>query len=390
MTVKRLRRRIMRLLTYSAIMLFALGLIAFGKETSAAATEGLRLCASVLLPSLFPFFVISSLAVQTGLAGYAGRVFEKPMRLLFNVPGVCAPAFVLGLVGGYPVGARTAISLYEQHLCTKEQTERLLAFCNNSGPAFILGAVGTAIFGGTAAGVLLYLSHIAASVAVGVVFRFRGSSSRGTAAACKYAVHAVSLKQAFSKAIVSSFAAVLNICAFVIFFAVTIRLLFLTGVIPAAASLLGTLISPLGLDTAYAERLISGLFEVTSGISGLADARASAGAKLSAAAFMLGWAGLSVHCQVLNFIGDSGLNAAPYIIGKLLHGFLSMGFAYAGFYFFPFDVQASKMLSARISAIAELDAPRLLLVSVSAAAAVWAIFLLLSRILYCKIKKDRL
>lgn len=45
--------------------------------------------------------------------------------------------------------------------------------------------------------------------------------------------------------------------------------------------------------------------------------------RLSMAAFMLGWAGLSVHCQVLAFLGDSGLSLRTYLTGKLLHGGLS-------------------------------------------------------------------
>ena len=167
-----LRKRIIETQIYLGIGIFALGLVLFTRETSQAAADGVALCAQVLIPSLFPFFVVSSLCVQTGLAALAGRAFEKPMRFLFGVPGVCAPAFVLGLVGGYPVGARTAISLYEQGACTKAEAERLLAFCNNSGPAFILGAVGASMLGGTGAGALLYATHVLASVTVGVLFSF--------------------------------------------------------------------------------------------------------------------------------------------------------------------------------------------------------------------------
>ncbi|MEG1778158.1 MAG: sporulation protein, partial [Angelakisella sp.] len=112
------------------------------------------------------------MAVQTGLAEYIGRFFEAPMRLLFGVPGACAPAFILGIIGGYPVGAKTALTLYQNRLCSKTEAERLLAFCNNCGPAFILGTVGSAVFGDMRVGILLYASHILASIAVGIIFRF--------------------------------------------------------------------------------------------------------------------------------------------------------------------------------------------------------------------------
>ena len=44
------------------------------------------------------------------------------------------------------------------------EAERLLAFCNNSGPAFILGVVGVGVFGSSRVGLLLYLAHAAASI----------------------------------------------------------------------------------------------------------------------------------------------------------------------------------------------------------------------------------
>ncbi len=94
------------------------------------------------------------------------------MRPLFHVSGACASAFALGFIGGYPVGAKTAISLYENGMCTKTEAERLLAFCNNSGPAFILGVVGAGVFASSRVGVLLYLAHAAASICIGILFRF--------------------------------------------------------------------------------------------------------------------------------------------------------------------------------------------------------------------------
>ncbi len=134
-----------------------LALVVWPEQSMEAARTGLQLCYNVIIPSLFPFFVLSSLVVELGLAGYVGRAREGIMRPLVNVPGSCASAVALGFIGGYPVGARTAISLYEKGMCTKTEAERLLAFCNNSGPAFILGVVGAGVFSSSRVGVLLYL-----------------------------------------------------------------------------------------------------------------------------------------------------------------------------------------------------------------------------------------
>ena len=118
-----------------ALLLCALALCCWPREVSAAVREGLQLCYNVILPSLFPFFILSSLVISLGLAGYLGRLLEPVMRPLFRVGGPCAAVLALGFVGGYPVGARAALTLYEEGQCTKTEAERLLAFCNNSGPA---------------------------------------------------------------------------------------------------------------------------------------------------------------------------------------------------------------------------------------------------------------
>lgn len=169
-----------------ALLLATLALMFWPKDSMAAARDGLTLCYNVIIPSLFPFFVLSALVVDLGLAGHLGRALEGIMRPLFNVPGACAPALALGFVGGYPVGARTALQLYQKGMCTKTEAERLLAFCNNSGPAFILGVVGAGVFASSKVGVLLYLAHAAASVCVGLVFRFyKAGKRRGRAPPCR-------------------------------------------------------------------------------------------------------------------------------------------------------------------------------------------------------------
>ena len=166
------RRKYRDLMLGLALLCAVLALMRWPQESMAAARDGLALCGNVIIPSLFPFFVLSSLVVELGMSRYLGRLLEGVMAPLFRVGGACSSALALGFVGGYPVGARTAIALYENGQCSKTEAERLLAFCNNSGPAFILGVVGTGIFASSRAGLLLYLAHIAASLCVGLLFRF--------------------------------------------------------------------------------------------------------------------------------------------------------------------------------------------------------------------------
>ncbi|WP_279203383.1 MULTISPECIES: nucleoside recognition domain-containing protein [Intestinimonas] len=356
-----------------ALLCATLSLMLYPQDSMSAAREGLKLCYNVIIPSLFPFFVLSALVVDLGLAGYIGRALEGLMRPLFNVPGACASAFVLGFVGGYPVGARTALSLYQKGMCTKTEAERLLSFCNNSGPAFILGVVGAGVFASSRVGVLLSLAHAAASICVGLFFRFYRRGKKGREARVSPKFEAERFTTAFTGAVKNSFLSTLNICAFVVFFTVVIRLLFLSGALPALARLLGVLLSPLGFTQEWAERLLTGAIELSSGVWTLSGAGGMAG-RMSMAAFMLGWAGLSVHCQVLSFLGGSGLSVRTYIAGKFLHGGLAALFTALLVRLFPLKEPVAAYLAEQVEGIAGIDFSTALTISTTAAWVMWLLF----------------
>ena len=124
---------------------FGAALLFFPDVSAAAAREGVTLCLQTVLPSLFPFFVLSSLLVQSDVPRLLSRAMAGVMYPLFGVSGAGASALILGLLGGYPVGARTVAELYGRGEIAREEAEQLLAFCNNSGPGFFLGVCGTAV-----------------------------------------------------------------------------------------------------------------------------------------------------------------------------------------------------------------------------------------------------
>ncbi len=361
-----------------ALLIATAGLVAAPDQAIAGAKDGLTLCFNVIVPSLFPFFVLSSLVVDLGLAAYLGRALEGLMRPLFRVSGSCAAAVALGFIGGYPVGARTALQLYQQGLCSKTEAERLLAFCNNSGPAFILGVVGAGVFGDSRVGLLLYLTHALASLVVGLLFRFYGGTERRRAPKVQAKpIQAVTVPAAFTGAVVRSLQSTLNICAFVVFFAVMLQLFSFYGVFTALAKLLALA----GLEPEWARRLVAGLLELSSGVSSLRDGAHLAG-RVSMAAFMLGWAGLSVHCQVLSFLVDSGLSAKTYLLGKLCHGLIAAGLTWCLTRLFPLSAPVADYLADQAESIASMDFSTALAASSLAALAGWLILAALCRSLW--------
>ena len=356
-----------------ALLCCALALVCWPKDISAAVQEGLKLCYNVIIPSLFPFFILTSLVISLGLAGYLGRLLEPVMRPLFHVGGSCAAALALGFVGGYPVGARAALTLYQSGQCTKTECERLLAFCNNSGPAFILGVVGAGIFADSRVGLLLCLTHALSSLCVGLVFRFyRWGDKTSRNARPSPAIGAERFSAAFTGAVKGALTSTLNICAFVVCFTVIIRLGFLSGILPTLAALLGKALAPLGFTELWGQRLLTGVLEMSSGVAALTGSGSLSG-RAAMAAFVLGWAGLSVHCQVLSFLGESGLNVRTYIAGKALHGCFSAALTALLFRVLPLEEQVSAYLVEQVEGIAGIDFHSALAISTAAA---WVVFLL--------------
>lgn len=152
--------------------LFIVCLLAFSNSNLQAAKSGIALWANSVLPSLLPFFIATELLSHTNVISILGNMFGKLMRPLFRVPGEGSFAFMMGIISGYPTGAKIVTDFRKQRICTKAEAERLLAFTNNSGPLFIVGTVGISLFADTTTGFLLLITHILACITVGILFRF--------------------------------------------------------------------------------------------------------------------------------------------------------------------------------------------------------------------------
>ena len=291
-----MRRRILPTLGLLGVMAL---LLLCSADAAQAVRDALALCVQSVIPALFPFFVVSSLFIDLGCAAVLGRSLAPIMHRLFGVSGAGGTAFLLGIIGGYPVGGRTAGELYRSGQCEREECERLLAFCNNAGPSFILGIAGLGCFGSVRVGAWLYLIHVGAAVMVGLLFR---STSRQMGRPEK--TETPRWADALIEAVRGGAMSMVNICAFVVFFLVILRLFSrFTGIQHGA---------------------ILGIVEMTNGILRLANDRRG----FIWAAGLLGWGGLSVHCQTAAVLSGSDLSLKRYFIGKALQAAISMAAAW--------------------------------------------------------------
>ena len=115
-------------------------LILDSKTALLGATAGLQLCILSLIPSLFPFFVLSSL-LSSALMGTKLPLLG-PLRKLLRIPEGCESLLIPGFLGGYPAGAQCIGQALGQERISRTDARRLLLFCNNAGPSFLFGVLG--------------------------------------------------------------------------------------------------------------------------------------------------------------------------------------------------------------------------------------------------------
>lgn len=273
-----------------------------------SARYALRLCAELIIPSLFPFFVVSGLLNRLGFsARLAGRL-SRPAARLYGISGAGATALFMGLIGGYPLGAAYIADMRRQGLISAEEGERLMGFCNNSGPAFLIGSIGAGVFGSARLGLGLYIIHILSALITGLFFRGSG----------RYKAQLPHLPESRGSALIDSVRqaaqSILSVCGFIVCFCVIIGLMDAGG---NFSLLVGRLASLTGLELHAARALLSGVLELGSGIGAMRGLTPSP-VNLAIAAGIVGWGGVSVHFQTYAVLAESDIKGDLHLAGRLI------------------------------------------------------------------------
>ena len=265
--------------------------------------DGLSLAAGRALPALVPFFLASGLLVRTDFAETFGRLLARPLARLYRLPPAAASAVLLGLTGGYPVGAATAAALLEQGALRREEAARVNLFCNCASPGFCIGLVGLGVFGSARTGAVLYGIHALSALLAGLLTARDGSPQRlppnGMLPVC---APREGFAAAFCAAVQQAAATSLTVTAFLTVFSILLQLL-----------------APVLAPIPYGQAL-AGVIELTNGLDWLTALPLSRGGLVTLASFLLGFGGLAVHFQVRALAAPQDLLMAGFTAAKLLHG----------------------------------------------------------------------
>lgn len=334
-----------------------------------ASLKGLSVWWEVLFPALFPFFVLSEVLLGFGIVHLAAALLDPLMRPLFRIPGAGGFVLALSFGAGYPIGARLTSQLMEQNLLSRGEGERLVAMTTTSDPIFLIGAVCLGFFGRLDIVPVLAAAHYGGAMLVGLLLRWRRDDpepepeERSRPASGKPASPAeapsrdaklglgrfkraiVAMHEArmadgrpfgivLNQAVKSSLALMIIVGGLVVCFSATLQLLLHGGLLLPLKHAIVFALQTCGLEPGLANAFVQGTFEVT-----LGNAAAAAGAgpggipaalidRVAVAAFVLAWAGLSVHAQVAGLMGRTGWRYVPFARARLLHAGISVALVY--------------------------------------------------------------
>ncbi len=303
-----------RVCTVCCSLLGIFALIMDSKTASSAAAKGITLCLQVLIPSLFPFLVLTKILTSSSISRWCERRIGPMVQKLFGLPAEGAIPLVLGAIGGYPTGARVTADLYISGFLDRQSAERLLAFTSNAGPAFFFGMIG-GILGGPKIAAVLYTIHLVSALTTGFLLRSRSVCRSAGRMHCGPVYSSETLVQAVQ----SSMKAMGLICGYVVLFQVISAFL---------QKALGLWMPDL------IQLMIAGILELSSGCCRLMEVE-SAGFRYCMASGFLAFGGICVYLQTHAVIAYSGLRGTYYLFGKILQASIAVLLTWGTMVLFP-------------------------------------------------------
>ncbi|WP_146935491.1 sporulation integral membrane protein YlbJ [Cerasibacillus quisquiliarum] len=324
----------------SFVLIMVVLLVIFPEQAYNASLLGLNMWWEIVFPSLLPFFITAELLLSFGVVKFFGRLLEPIMRPLFNVPGVGSFAWLMGMVSGYPTGAKISARLREEKELTQIEAERLVSFTNASSPLFIFGAIAVGFFHDVTLGLLIAIAHYGGNLIVGICMRFYGRSkdkkvNRKTTRKVDWKLalkdmHHFRIRNKrpigmiLGDAIIQSIKTLVMVGGFIILFSVLTELFNLIHFTTFISDIVGILFNVLSLPLELSFPFISGIFEITIGVHLISQVDIDALLqKLVVVSFFLGFNGFSIQAQVASMLASTDIRFKPYFFARLLHGLIA-------------------------------------------------------------------
>ena len=289
------------------------------KNNINACLSGIKLWSTAILPTLLPFFFLTSILSCLGFIQNVGKLFSPITQKLFKADGISGYIYIMSVISGYPVGAKTTAELYENGIISRGQACKITTFTSTSGPLFIIGTVGIGMLGSTKLGYLILISHIVGAFLNGLIYRNTFPE--------KTTQRVVSLKSnnMLEDSMFNSIKSILIVGGYVAIFYMLISMLTSYNLLYPFAKFL-SLITRLNFDTS--QSIINGLIEVTRGCVDISKIGLSQKQALVIATGLISFGGFSIFLQALTFLKRFDISIKFYLLSKTTQTIISILIAF--------------------------------------------------------------
>jgi hypothetical protein len=205
--------------------------------------------------------------------------------------------FLLGLLGGYPMGAQCIRQAYDAGKLSRANAQRMLCFCSNAGPAFLFG-IGMMLFKNLRQCWMVWGIHIFSAILIGMFV---------PAETPRITTSTPSQRATITEAVRNAANVMIMICSWIVLFRILLTFLgkWLTHLLPRSVFI-----------------FLCGLLELTNGCDLLMSVP-SLEHRIIIFAMFLGFGGFCVALQTNAVLAGSDLSIKPYFLGKLAQSVIS-------------------------------------------------------------------
>ena len=260
-----------------------------------------------LIPTLFPFFIISDILINYNITNYIPKIIKKICKRFFNISDSMLTIFILSMFAGFPTNARSARMLYDNGVISLEEANHILIFSHFANPAFILTTIAIYFFNNQRLGFILLIVHYLSNFILGFCFRFLFHCNNNYISNKKE----YNFGNIFINAIKNACNTCITICGVIVVF------LLLSSIV----------INTFNFNT-YTQMIVKGIFEITIGIEHLSKLGVSNTYKVIISSMFLAFGGLSVHVQVLSQIAGTKIKYIYFFMGRIYQMIISLVLAY--------------------------------------------------------------
>ncbi len=298
-------------------------LVCYPYECAKGIDKGLQYSCEIIIPSLFPYIVLSSFIIRSGAGHIIGKLFLPITRYLFNLPECAGSAVILSFIGGFPVGAKCVSLLYREKKITVAEAERMMKFCVCSGPAFMITAIGTVMLNSVQAGWILYISQILSCVLIGTILgtveRLQNHSVCGKDSKMNQQ-NKISVITYLIEASSDGANSVISMTALILMFSLLGNVIQCSGL----SEMLTFILDKIGINSRISSIIVPMVLEVTGGCSAIREASLP----IWFFSLCVGFGGMCVHFQIFELIKGIPVRRSVYLLFRLINAVTSAFITY--------------------------------------------------------------